>query len=121
MKKIMNWMMTAILLCGTTALYSCSSDDKYSSDVKIQFEPGQQEMINSIMQSVKADMEAVNFQELAPLANALKDGSIKINWNEVDSVATQQIVTGLQSLLDGFFDSETPRTYDKTWQLANLS
>ena len=115
-------MMVAILVCGSAVLFSCNGDDKFSSDVRIEYEPGYQETINNIMQSVKTDMEAVNFNDLSPLAEALRNGVAIVNWNETDREGEQQqVVAGLQSLLDSFFDSENPKTFDKSWSFSNLS
>lgn len=114
-------MMAAILICGSTVLSSCNGNDKFSSDVKIGFEAGFQETINSIMQSVKTDMEAVNFNDLAPLADALRNGIAMVNWNGTDSIGGQQVVASLQSLLDSFFDGENPKTFGKSWSFSNLS
>jgi len=122
MKRSFVWMMAAILVCGSTVLFSCNGDDKFSSDVRIEYEPGYQETINNIMQSVKTDMEAVNFNDLSPLAEALRNGVAIVNWNETDREGEQQqVVAGLQSLLDSFFDSENPKTFDKSWSFSNLS
>ena len=122
MKKGFTWMMAAIQLlmltvgiCGTTVLTSCSSDEDYSSEIKVSFEPGWQETINNILQRAKAEMEAADFKDLTSLADALRSGTAEVKWIRPDSIDGQQVVAGLQSLLDSFFDSETPRTYSGAW------
>lgn len=128
MKKGFTWMMAAIQLlmltvgiCGTTVLTSCSNDEDYSSEIKVSFEPGWQETINNILQRAKAEMEAADFKDLTSLADALRSGTAEVKWIRPDSIDGQQVVAGLQSLLDSFFDSETPRTYSGAWQISNLS
>jgi hypothetical protein len=114
-------MMVAILVCGSAVLSSCSGDDKFSSDVRIGFEPGYQETINNIMQSVKTDLEAADFKDLAPLADALKNCTAKVSCTGTDTTGVQQFIDNLQSLLDSFFPSDNPKTFDKSWNISNLS
>ena len=114
-------LVFTVVFCGTTVLTSCGSDDKYSSDIKIEFDFKDQEALNSILQSVKADMEAADFKELVSLIDALRNGTAKVNWAGIDSIGVQQVITSLQSLLDSFFDSENPKTFDKSWNISNLS
>jgi hypothetical protein len=128
MKKGFTWMMAAIQLlmltvgiCGTTVLSSCSSDDDYSSDMKVSFQPAWQETVNDILQRTKAEMEAADFKDLTSLADALRNGTAEVNWTGTDGVGGQQVVASLQSLLDSFFDSENPRTFNRAWQVSNLS
>lgn len=127
MKKNYAWMMAAIQLlvltvafCGTTVLTSCGSDE-YSSDNKIEFDLNGQESLNSLLQSAKADLEAADFKELISLLEALKNDSAKVNWTGRDSTGVQQITNGLKSLLDSFFNSEKPKTFEKSWNISNLS
>jgi hypothetical protein len=114
-------MMVAILVCGSAVLSSCSGGDKFSSDVRIGFEPGYQETINNIMQSVKTDLEAADFKDLTSLAEALKNGTATVNCTGIDSTGVQQFFDYLQSLLDSFFPSDNPKTFDKSWNISNLS
>ena len=120
MKKGFAWMMAAILVCGSTVLSSCNGDDKLSSDVRIGVEPGFQETINSIMQNVKTDMEAADFKDLAPLAEALKNCTAKVSCTGTDSTGVQEIIASLQTLLDSFFDSENPATFGWSRNFSNL-
>ena len=113
-------MMAAILVCGSTVLSSCNGDDKFSSDVRIGVEPGFQETINSIMQNVKTDMEAADFKDLAPLAEALKNCTAKVSCTGTDSTGVQEIIASLQTLLDSFFDSENPATFGWSRNFSNL-
>ena len=128
MKKNYAWMMSAIQLlvltiafCGTTILTSCDNDDKYSSDNTIKFDFNGQESLNSLLQIVKADLEAADFKELISLLDALRNDSAKVNWTGRDSTGVQQITTSLQSLLDSFFNSENPRAFETSWNFSNLS
>ena len=114
-------MMAAILVCGSTVLSSCNGDDKLSSDVRIGVEPGFQEMINSIMQNVKTDMEVADFKDLAPLTEALKNGTATVSCTGTDSTGVQEIIASLQTLLDSFFDSENPATFGWSRNFSNLS
>jgi len=114
-------MIATILVCGSAVLSSCSGDDKFSSDVRIGFEPGYQETINNIMQSVKTDLEAADFKDLTSLAEALKNGTATVNCTGIDSTGVQQFFDYLQSLLDSFFPSDNPKTFDKSWNISNLS
>jgi len=114
-------MMVAILVCGSAVLSSCSGDDKFSSDVRIGFEPGYQETINNIMQSVKTDLKAADFKDLAPLADALKNCTAKVSCTGTDTTGVQQFIDNLQSLLDSFFPSDNPKTFAKSWNFSNLS
>ena len=120
MKRSFVWMMAAILVCGSTVLSSCNGDDKFSSDVRIGVEPGFQETINSIMQNVKTDMEAADFKDLAPLAEALKNCTAKVSCTGTDSTGVQEIIASLQTLLDSFFDSENPATFGWSRNFSNL-
>ena len=128
MKKSYAWMMAAIQLsvltivfCGTTVLTSCGSDDKYLSDVKIEFDFKGQEALNNILQSVKADIDSADFRDLKSLVDALRNGTVKVTWEGIDSAGVQQVTTDLQSLLDSFFDSENPKNFEKSWNISNLS
>lgn len=114
-------MMVAVILFGTIVLSSCSSDNGDKVDVKVAFEPANQETINSIIQGAKADMEAADFKDLIQLNEALKDGTANVSWTGTDSIGVQEIIASLRSLLDSFFGSENPTTYDWSWNFSNLS
>ena len=128
MKKNCMWVMAAIQLlmltvgiCGTTVLSSCSSDDDYSSDVKVAFEPSSQEKINNAVQRFKADMEAADFKDLSSLNDALKNDKAEVKWIGIDSTGVRQVVASLQSLLANLLNSENPKTFGGSWQVSNLS
>ena len=114
-------MMAAILVCGSTVLYSCNGDDKSSLDVRMEFECDLQETINSIMERSSSDMKAADFKDLTSLTEALKNGTATVNCTGIDSTGVQQFIDNLQSLLDSFFPSDNPKTFDKSWNFSNLS
>ena len=128
MKKMIHWKFSAIRLlvfsvvfCGTTVLSSCSGDDKSSLDVRMEFEPDLQESINSIIQRSSSDIKAADFKDLTSLAEAIKTGTATVNCTGIDSTGVQQFIDNLQSLLDSFFPSVNPKTFDKSWKFSNLS
>ena len=128
MKKMIHWKFSAIRLlvfsvvfCGTTVLSSCSGDDKSSLDVRMEFEPDLQESINSIIQRSSSDIKAADFKDLTSLAEAIKTGTATVNCTGIDSTGVQQFIDNLQSLLDSFFPSDNPKTFDKSWKFSNLS
>lgn len=114
-------LMLTVGICGTTVLSSCSSDDDFSADIKITVEPSLQELINSLIQRAKADMEAADFKDLTALVDALRNGTAEVKWIGTDSIKGQQVITYLQSLLTSFFDSENTRSVGRPWQVSNLS
>ena len=128
MKKMIHWKFSAIRLlvftvvfCGTTVLSSCSGDDKSSLDVRMEFEPNLQDSINSIIQRSSSDIKAADFKDLTSLAEAIKTGTATVNCTGIDSTGVQQFIDNLQSLLDSFFPSVNPKTFDKSWKFSNLS
>ena len=87
----------------------------------MEFEPNLQESINSIMQRSSSDIKAADFKDLTSLADAIKTGTATMNCTGIDSTGVQQFIDNLQSLLDSFFPSDNPKTFDKSWKFSNLS
>ena len=101
---LLHFMLAAILVCSTIVLSSCSKNDEDSIEIKISYEPNDsdpinQEMLDSILRRLKADMGLVDFKDLATLAEALKSDTITVNWVGIDTARVQQIIEeGLQSM-----------------------
>lgn len=128
MKKAYSRMMSTIqllaltaVLCGTAFFSSCSSEAEYSSDVKIEFVSDREDVLNNMMDSMKASLDSVDFKDLQPLADFLREKVAKVNWPEVDSTKVQQLIEGLQSLFDSLFADESRKALNPLWSLSNLS
>jgi hypothetical protein len=128
MKKAYSRMMSTIQLlaltavfCGTAVLSSCSSESEYSSDVKIEFVSDREDVFNNIIDSMEASLDSVDFKDLQPLADFLREEVAKVNWPEVDSTKVQQLIEGLQSLFDSLFADESRKALNPLWSLSNLS
>jgi len=57
MKKMMNWVMAAILICGAGVFTSCSSDDDENVSIDVNYNPSTEtRSFNRVLDRVKSDI-----------------------------------------------------------------
>lgn len=122
MKKMMNWVMAAILICGAGVFTSCSSDDENESRVIIDDTPSDTRSFNRVLDRVKSDMAEINFQDLDILVRSLREGTATISCTDHNETGIKKAVVDLRYLLENFLavDSKTD-TDSKAWRLGDLS
>ena len=122
MKKMMNWVMAAILICGAGVFTSCSSDDENESRVIIDDTPSDTRSFNRVLDRVKSDMAEINFQDLDILVRSLREGTATISCTDHNETGIKKAVVDLRVLLENFFavDSKTD-TDGGNWRLGDLS
>ena len=122
MKKMMNWVMAAILICGAGVFTSCSSDDENESRVIIDDTPSDTRSFNRVLDRVKSDMAEINFQDLDILVRSLREGTATNSCTDHNETGIKKAVVDLRVLLENFFavDSKTD-TDGGSWRLGDLS
>ena len=63
MKKVMNWMLAAILLCGTSAVVSSCGDDDDDNNKEAQLTPNTYEVtLSAVLPECTADLFSLDFE-----------------------------------------------------------
>lgn len=123
MKKMMNWVMAAILICGAGVFTSCSSDDDENVSIDVNYNPSTEtRSFNRVLDRVKSDMAEINFQDLDILIKSLREGTATISCTDHNDAGIKKAVVDLRVLLENFFavDSKTD-TDGGSWRLGDLS
>ena len=98
MKKIMQWVFAATLVCGASVITSCSDDDDYSSKEKT--DKNREEFVTHIRQNMKNLAENLNFYSWtsASLTNQYINMYILNNPEFEKTISSAFFLNALQTL-----------------------
>ena len=126
MKKSIYWIHAAIrplvltmVFCGTSVITSCSNDES-SAKLDVSASVEQSKTFENTLNEVQDNMGKINFQELAPLASYLDQGSACVGCDELDSLVHAQFCETLKSLLESLCGCGGNSEPAQTWQLGDL-
>lgn len=122
MKKILLWMMAAIIACGGINLItSCSNDNEPSAKFVFPDKKNQPEASSVFMKNFKIETPAIDFDALTLLSISLHQGTAKVIANDSYQLNMDQFVKALSSLLDNLLQGNGQGKSDtRSWQLGDL-
>ena len=122
MKKILLWMMAAIIACGGINLItSCSNDNEPSAKFVFSDKKNQPEASSVFMKNFKIETPAIDFDALTLLSISLHQGTAKVIANDSYQLNMDQFVKALSSLLDNLLQGNGQGKSDtRSWQLGDL-
>jgi len=123
MKKNSIWMLIVLFICGAmTVMTSCSKDDENQSNNEVENTLEETQSINKVIESVKAHLAEVDFQDLALLNSAIRDSLTMVYCVDHDSIGINKAIVDLRILLDCFFaNPKNNNGSGKSWKLDDLS
>ena len=121
MKKILLWMVAAIITCcGTNLIISCSNDDEPSVEYVIPAQTDQPGAFGVYLKKFKIETPSVDFQALTLLSYSLHQGTANVLANDTYKQNVEQFTKALTSLLDNLLKGNG-QAETRSWQLGDLA